>query len=234
MGKLISINQDNKIVVFILFIMLLATFFLSTIPSMQIPAFLYGFLVLIGLFIYTNPVLQRYTIGIPTKGLFRAILIGGFIGFVIIIVPKIGLSIGVPFVPTSLESNLKWVIICIFAPFIEEIATRGALLGFMLYLQSKNKTPSKKVLWIAIILQAVFFMIIHATAYSQGWYSAPTIGGALNQLSAVSASLISAGIFGILMGYLVTRKGINSLAVSITAHYVVNQFIFIQLYSLFI
>lgn len=234
MGKFFQVNPENKIPVIICFIGVFVTFWVSTIPSMQIAGLLYFALALIGLFVYTNPTLQRVLIGIPKKGFITSSLIGLVAGFAILMIPKFGLSIGVPILPASVEQDLRWVVICIFAPFFEEIATRGALLGLIKYIGSKGRTPSTTVVWVAIFLQAAFFTIIHFTAYSQGWYTAPNFGGAIDQVAAVSASLISAFIFGLVMGILVTRKGINSLATSIMAHYLVNQIIFVQLYAIFV
>lgn len=233
MAKLFQISKDNRIPVIILTIGLFLAFFISTIPNLQFASFLYGFLIIIALFAYTNPALQTYVIGIPTKGLFVKMLFGLIAGFVILIMPKFGFSLGVPLVPGSVDNTLRALIILGFAPFIEELSTKGALLGFIKYIASKGKTPTKAIVWTAIFLQAVFFTIIHFTAYSQNWYSAPTFGSAWSQISAVSASLISAFIFAFLMGILVTRKGINSLATSITAHYLINQIIFVQIYSIF-
>lgn len=231
-----NVKQDNNLVVWIAGIGLFLALLLYVVyPPLRSATAIYGAISLVGLFFYTNPAFQNYLIGIPRKKLFSSLLIGGGIGLAFVILPKIipGMSMGLPIIPASVESNLKWVVICLFAPFIEEIATRGALLGFVRYLGRKGRS-SNKVIWTAIILQAVFFVMLHALAYSSGWYQAPTWLGAYGALSAVSASLIIAGIFGLIMGYVVTRDGIKNLGVSIVAHYVINQLLFVGLYAVII
>jgi membrane protease YdiL (CAAX protease family) len=232
MGKFIQISKDNRIVVIILGILLFIAFWISTIPSLQIAAYLYGFLILIALFFYTNPVMQNYVVGIPLKGSFKNMLIGALVGVAILVMPKFGLGIGVPLLPGSAESSLRWVIVCLFAPVIETVAVLGALLGFVLYLERKGKLTQLKI-WIAIIISSLFFTFLHFTSYSMGWYSAPSAMGVLSQLSAVQASLISAFLFNMIMGFVITRKKVYSLLPAISGHYIVNQVIFAQIYSIF-
>ena len=228
------LRKENKPVIIILIMFLIALFFVAQVPSLQFAVLFYGLLAVSSIAIYSLPLFQSYLIGIPKKGLLLSILSGLFVGGIVFILPKFGLSIGIPLVPASAEGSLRWVIVNLFAPFLEEIATRGALLGLILYSVAKGKKLSKTVLWIAIIGQALLFTGIHFTAYSQGWYSAPDLSASIFQIGAVSASLISAFIFAVLMGFFVTRSKINSLAFSISAHYIINQLLFVKLSAVII
>lgn len=232
MAKIFSVKPGTRFIVFLLILFGIGAIFLSTIPTLQSAAFIYGLLVIFSLFIYTNPVFSNDLAIIPKGGIFKGILLGAFLAVIILILPKIGLSIGIPLVPASVESNLRFIIIAFFAPVVEELSTRGALLGLIRYFERSGRNLSTFKLWIAIIIQAVLFMFLHFTAYSAGWYSAPDIGVATLQLSAVSASLIAALIFGLIMGFAVTKS--KNIFASIVAHFAVNTFIFVNYYSIFV
>ena len=230
MAKIFSIKKEFEFVVIISGISLFIAFLLYVVyPPLRTVTTIYGGIALISLFFYTNKVFQPYPVGIPKKRISLNILFGVLAGLGFILLPKIipGMSMGVPLVPASIESNLQWLVIVFFAPFMEEILTRGVLLGFVKYLRRKRGISNAE-LWLAIIVQAVFFMSLHALAYAYGWYTAPEWLGAFKILSSVSASLISAGLFGLIMGYLVTRKGVNSLILPIVAHMTINQILFVQ------
>ena len=81
---------------------------------------------------------------------------------------------------------------------------------------------------MAIILQGLFFVILHATSYAAGWYQAPTWLGAFTIISAVQGSLIAAGIFALISGYFVSRDGVKNITISIVAHFVINSILFAQ------
>jgi membrane protease YdiL (CAAX protease family) len=234
--KVFSTKEDNNPIVWISGISVFLSLLLYVVyPPLRGATAIYGAMSLVSLFFYTNPAFQSYLIGIPRKKFLSTLLIGVGAGLGFVILPKIipGLSMGLPVLPASVESSMKWIIICIFAPFVEEIATRGALLGFIKYL-GRNNHSNNKIIWIAIISQAVFFMLLHALAYAVGWYQAPTWLGSLGLFSAVIGSLLVAFLFAIIMGFLVSRKGINSLVTSIVSHYIVNQILFIQAVKLFV
>jgi len=234
--KIIDIKEDNQIVVWLLIAFLLFSILLYVVyPPLRNATGIYGFIVLILLGLYTNPAFQDYLYGIEksAKTIFLAV-IGAGLGLFFVIIPKIipGLSMGLPVLPASVESNLQWIIICIFAPFVEDILRFG-ILGLILYVRRKGGT-SKAELWTAIIIQALFFMLLHATAYAAGWYSAPEWTGALSMLGAVTGSLITAFLFALITGYFVTRDGIKNIALSIAAHYAVNQFLFVKFSIVFL
>jgi len=226
-----KLKEENRLVINILIILLAVTILLYVVyPPLRTAVGIYGFLTLICLGIYTNGVFQDYLIGIKKNNLFKIILIGSGIGLGFVILPRVipGMSMGVPLLPAAVDDNLKWIVICLFAPIIEEILTRGALLGLVKYME-RDGGIKKFELWIAIIAQAIFFMLLHATSYAAGWYEAPTWAGAFGTLGAVSASLIAAFIFALVMGWLVTRDGIENLGLSIVGHYLVNQIIFVKM-----
>ena len=131
-----EIRKDNNLVVWISGIgLFLALLLYVTYPPLRGATAIYGAISLVCLFFYTNPAFQDYLIGIPRKKILSSLLIGAGVGLAFVVLPRFipGLSMGIPILPASVESNLKWVVICLFAPFIEEIATRGSLLGFIKY-----------------------------------------------------------------------------------------------------
>ena len=226
-----SVKEDNKLVVNLLIFLLAIDVLLYVVyPPLRTATGIYGFLVVVCLGIYTNGTFQNYLIGIKKSNLFKVILIGAGFGLAFVILPRFipGMSMGVPLLPATVGDNLKWVVICLFAPIIEEVLTRGALLGLVKYMEREGGIGTFE-LWAAIIIQAIFFTMLHATSYAAGWYEAPTWMGAFGTLSAVSASLLAAFIFGIVAGWFVTRDGIENLGVSIVAHYIVNQILFVQM-----
>ena len=226
-----DVKEDNKLVVNILIFLLALNVLLYVVyPPLRTATGIYGFLVVIALGVYTNGTFQDYLIGIKKSNLFKVLLIGAGFGLAFVILPRFipGMSMGIPLLPAAVEDNLKWVVICLFAPIIEEILTRGALLGLVKYME-RNRGISTFELWVAIIAQAIFFTLLHATSYAAGWYEAPTWMGAFGTLSAVSASLLAAFLFGVAAGWFVTRDGIENLGVSIVAHYIINQILFVQM-----
>ena len=226
MAKLTKENRNTVgIIILLIFIAIL---FYVVYPPLRNAVGVYGFILALSLIIYTRPMFQKDLIGIGTKNIFTALLVGGGIGLGFYILSKIipGLSFGIPFVPYSVDGNLRWTIICVFAPVAEEILCRGGLMGVLKWWQ-KAGGFTKTELWITIIVQALFFTALHATAYAAGWYEAPSWLGAFGALSAVSASLIAAFIFGIIFGYIVSLNGVKNLSASIIAHFLINNILFI-------
>jgi len=230
MAKIFKINDDNQIVIIALVIFLLTSVLFYVIyPPLREATGIYGFLTLICLGIYTNPAFQEYLNGIAkNRKTFFFLLLGLGLGALFIVIPKIlpGFSMGLPLVPASVDSDIRWVIQCVFAPGIEDILRFGVL-GLILFLFRK-KGISKGELWFAIFTQALFFTALHALAYYNNWYNAPSIYEAFAGLSAVSGSLIFAFLFASITGFLVTRRWCLNLILSISSHYAINQTLFVD------
>ena len=231
MVKVFDVKEDNQIVVIGIIIFLVLSIILYVVyPGLKTATGIYGFLCLIALGIYTNPAFQDYLYGIE-KSLKTFLWIGAGIGIGLayIILTRLvpGLSMGLPLVPQSVDSSLRWVIICVFAPFIEDVL-RFSILGLVLYIRRKDGI-SKGELWLAIILQAVFFMCLHAFAYSGNWYQAPSWIGAITIISSVQGALFAAFLFAMLTGWFVSRDGVKNLTISIIAHFIVNFILFVNI-----
>lgn len=233
------ITKENKIVLGILAFFLVLTIILYVVYSpLRTALGIYGFLILVSLTIYSNSAFQNSLIGVPKKfGIaILGIFIGAIIGIAFVVLPKFipGLSMGLPMVPAAVEDSLRWIITCGFAPSVEDI-TRFSILGVILFLFRK-KGISKGELWLAITLQAVFFTVLHATAYASGWYEAPNFAEAIKILGAVNGSLVAAFLFAMVTGWAVTRNkklSANNILISIAAHYTVNQILFVKMSVVF-
>lgn len=235
-----QINDDNKIPIWLLgisifvAIVIVVWFFNNPIYKPLVYASgLYAFLGVICMGFLTNGSMQDYFIGIPKNWkTFLWIGVGLGAGFLFLQLSRIGLSMGVPLIPQSIATNLRAIVIVFFAPVVEDIL-RFSLLGFILYLTRRCSKSScgidKKFIWLAIIIQAIFFVILHFASYATGFYEAPTFLGALTGLSAVSASLISAGIFAVFTGWLVSLDGVKNIVLSIAMHLAVNLLLFSSL-----
>lgn len=233
---ILSVSKENKLVVALVGISLFLALWIFIVypdPTLKNACMIYGFMAIIGLGFYTNPAFDGYVVGIPKKNLFTSLIVGGVLGGAFVVLPRIvpGLSLGIPLIPNSVEGSLRFIVICIFAPILEEVLCRGSLLGFVNYLNKKGRR-NEAIVWLAIVIQALFFVGLHFLAYSNGWYNAPTWLGATGvfaNLSAVSASLILAGVFGLVTGYIVSRDGLRNLSISIVAHFIVNTTLFVGL-----
>jgi len=234
------INPDNKIPIIILGISIFVAvtiviwFFNNpTYLPLVLGSGLYAFLGVISLGFITNTSMQDYFIGIPFSAKTFVWMIGGvFVGLAILSLSYFGLSIGVPLLPNSIGNNLRWIVVSVFSPIFEDIL-RFSLFGFVLYLTRKCSKSScsinKKYVLLAVTIQALFFVVIHFSAYATGFYEAPTALGAFTGLSAVSASLIAAFIFAWITGFICSLDGVKTYALSIVAHFVINTVLFVKL-----
>lgn len=225
------VEPHNKGVIVLLGTLLfLAGLIFTTFPLLREAVGIYGFLIIIALAVYTNADFQEYLVGLKISNLPFAMLLGLFIaaGFFLLSAVIPGFSIGLPLVPYAVSDAFKFIIIGIFAPIVEEAFTRGALIGFIIFAEEKNGSVSKLQKGIAIVLQMLFFVGLHALAYFAGWYEAPTAASALLGFSAVSGALIAAGVFALVAGIVVTRKRVNNLAASMVAHFLINSILFVK------
>ena len=138
--------------------------------------------------------------------------IGGFIFFLLKFVPAMSmfLGIGLPSIPLAVGTTSKYLIIVVSAAIFETTVFQDILLD--LFDEKLYDLP----FIVANIGQAIAFALYHFVAYG-------------SSLSAAGGSLLSAGIFGFMMGYI--RKGTNSILPVIIIHGILN---FTILSSLFI
>ena len=212
------------------FFVFIGAFFYVIFPPLQTAAGIYTLLALVSLVIYSLSEFQGTVVGINLEKFGFQFLAGLGIAtlFILLKIFIPGFSIGIPFAPESVSTTVKAIIILGLAPFVEELFTRGALLGFINYVESSGRELTAGEFWVANSVQSLFFAGLHLLAYVLLWYSLP--GGALaTSIGAQSSAFIAALTFGLIAGWVDTRKGIKSLLPSIISHFVVNTLVFVSL-----
>jgi membrane protease YdiL (CAAX protease family) len=218
---------DNRIVKFIIigFLFLLAFLFAISISGGGgVVSFWKGvgaqvlFLV-ISYLIYNSADYQSTAIGINVKTIWKSIFYGIGIGMIYIFITRIvpGFSIAVPLLPNSISNDLRFFIVVILAPVVESVFFLGALLAYI-----RKFNPSKKGVLIAIVIQAVIFALFHLGAYISGLYDLPSYSAGFLAFSKNISVFISAFVFGLLSGFLVYWKKIQSLLIAIVIHLIIN------------
>ena len=223
------LRQENRNALILCGIVLLLCLLLYVIyPLTKTAVSIFAIITMFSITIYSNKRFEEFGPGVSFKGknLLWAVIVGvgtyGFFWFASRVIP--GLSFGLPYLPAAVTDNIQWIIIVILAPLAEELATRGALLRFIQWAESKRGV-TKLELWIAIFAQAVFFMLLHLLAYVGGWYESANWSGAFQSIGAVSGALLTAGIFGVIFGFIAVRT--KNLLTSIIAHMLINGSLFV-------
>lgn len=135
------------------------------------------------------------------------ILFGIIIGLGLYTLSKLssGFSLATPPVPASISTVNQLLIILFVAIVLEEALFRDAVLNF------SNKIIKNP--WIAIVMQAIFFAVLHWGVY----------GG-----MEFTTALIGAGIFGLIVGIVAYfRKTTTS---GMVAHFIINALIVLPHY----
>ena len=128
-----------------------------------------------------------------------------------------GFSLGLPILPGAISDNLRFFIIVLVAPIVEEIIFRGAMLPFFLRTNFGMKSPNR-----ALILQASLFALAHLGAYITGIYDYPGFTQGLSAVFANISSFLVAGGFGYLVGFIVLKPKVRNLAFAIILHMGLN------------
>lgn len=177
----------------------------------------------IAFLIYSSSQYQRTLLGIEAKKVGASLIYGVIIGVLYVVLTNLipGLAIAVPLVPGAISTQLKFFIVVIVAPIVETIFFLGALLG---YIRAFN--PNKRKLAIAIVIQAVAFALFHLGTYIIGLYDLPGFTSGFLAFSANISVFISAVIFGLLSGYLVTREKFRGLLIAMIIHLIINASVY--------
>jgi membrane protease YdiL (CAAX protease family) len=175
--------------------------------------------------IYSFPAYQGTLLGINTKTIGLSLFLGTAIGIAYLVIASLvpGFAIATPLIPASIGSSLRFFVVVIVSPIVETIFFLGALLGYI-----RTFNPSKKHLFVAIIIQSLAFSLFHLGAYLTGIYSLSASAGFLGFTQNISV-FISAFIFGTLAGYLVYLKKVQSLAIAMVIHLMINLFAYLSL-----
>jgi membrane protease YdiL (CAAX protease family) len=219
------IKQENKAVrVIIIAMAFLLSFLFVVNPLSQSIISVYIIFLIIAFWIYSMKEYQLELIGISTKTLGRSLIWGLSIGGLFYLATKLvqGLSFGLPLLPNAISDQLKLFIIVLVAPIVEEIFFRGSLLAYL-----RDTLPTKKNIWMAIIVQAVIFSIFHLGAYITGFYSLPSINVGLMAINSNISAFISAGLFGMIAGIIAVKT--KNLLSTIILHSLINLIIYTTL-----
>jgi len=198
-------------------------FFFTINPLVRTSLSVFLFFLVIVITIYSLREYQGVLTGITSKRLFKSLLIAGSIsiGFYLIVSIFPGFSIGLPITPQAISDQLKMFIIVFTAPIVEELAFRGAMIGYL------KKLLGEKRAWTIIFVQGAIFSLFHLGAYIGGLYSLPGFTEVLTSFNANISAFVSAFLFGTLAGYVTLKT--NNLIPSIVMHTAINFIIYSSL-----
>ncbi len=184
----------------------------------------YGF-IFICILAYATTILGGYLLGFGDNKTFH-IVSGLVIGAIYIIVASIipGFSIAYPQIPAQIGATLQKTIVVGVAPIVETVFFLGVVLALLLQLGLGKH--------LAIWIQGVIFSLFHLGAYIIDLYSYSLGEGFLGFTMNISVFL-SALIFGVLSGYIVTHYRWRGLLVAMVIHAMINLFAIIQLTIMF-
>lgn len=104
-----------------------------------------------------------------------------------------------------LQTNEGYFVVCLLAPLSEEIVFRGAIIRAILKWKSESGTSKVSAEWLAIVVSALLFAVIHANP----------------------AQIPAAIVFGILLGWLFIKTG--SIVPGCIIHWINNSFAYVML-----
>lgn len=143
----------------------------------------------------------------------KQVLLGCSVGFGFVFLNILNPSIAIGFPTLPFANNMeKYGVVSIIAPIFEEVAFRYVLLlimiGLFAYLMFKIPAIVNS---ISAFSQATVFSLFHFVAYGAS-------------LSAMNASFIGAGLFGIMCAYLSIANNFSIIA-PVLAHMIFNTFL---------
>jgi membrane protease YdiL (CAAX protease family) len=104
-----------------------------------------------------------------------------------------------------LQTNEGYFVVCLLAPLSEEIVFRGAIIRAILKWKSDSGASKVSAEWLAIVVSALLFAVIHANP----------------------AQIPAAIVFGILLGWLFIKTG--SIVPGCIIHWINNSFAYVML-----
>lgn len=213
------LTEENQILIkFFLFpFMIINGLIMTVVPEYRFAGLIYLILGGFAWVIYYTPEFQDTLIGIKRKTIWISILTGLGIGIGFFLINKLNpaFSIGIPSLPISISSNIKWFIIIIIAPIIETILFDGALLSALMDLYGLN-------IHYANSIKSTIFAGHHLLSYGillgclQKWSEI------FGQVTAISGLLIAAFTASMCFGYVVRANGIRNLLAAMIVHGIIN------------
>lgn len=223
-----AIKKENKFVRDSSFIFLIIVLFIAstTVSALNLASFfsiwkaisLQIIFLLMGVIMYSIKDFQKDFIGMPIINIGKSFIFGTMLGIVYLFVVSLfpGLSIGQILLPQTIADSFQGLLITVIAPLSETIFFLGILLGFV------SSKLGKKRLWLALLIVSFFFAIFHTGAYIQNWVQLPSFSEGFLGFSSNISVFISAFLFMMVSGWLVTRKKIKNLMAGIMLHVVPN------------
>lgn len=210
-------KENSRVVRYIIFPMMVSAFIgFFIIPEARIPFALYFGLALWSLVAYRQKDYKEEVYGI--RGNVFLQYLGGVgigIGFLILTGIMPFFSLLTPTLSMSIISQVRWYIIVIMAPLLEE-PFRSATKA---YIEDIYKISFGK----ANFFQAVIFALLHVLVYGIGLSAYDKWVQVYGAVLAIGGSLFAAFFFGIISG--IMMKKFKSVVPSIGAHQTINFFL---------
>jgi len=216
MEKMTSKKKENgRVVKFVIAPSMAVSFLMAfVIPSFRTVGALYFLMATFSLVVFSLKRFEKEVIGIK-KEIAMPLFIGAgtAIGFFLIskLIPSFSLL--TPTLSLSISQDIRFFVIVILAPWIEE-AWRSAVIGFI------DDVYKPKKFWKTNLAQSTMFSSLHTLVYGlalaayTNWFE---VFGAFN---AIFGSLMAALAFGLLSGFMMKKFG--NIIPSGIAHQIIN------------
>ncbi len=126
------------------------------------------------------------------------------------------LSIGVPSLPLALSSQVRYVILIVIAPIIQEAVFRKIILERLMNKYGMNFAKAN-------VYQAAGFSVYHFLSYGIVLKYIESVSQLVGTFGAVSGLFITAFAYGLVAGYVKNKT--NNLLPGIIAHSLINSFL---------
>lgn len=167
---------------------------------------------------YNTALLQDTIIGIPKGNVIKSLLIGIAIGAGFFVINQVipYFAIGIPELLT-VASNIRWFIIVGLAPLGETILFEGLIFAIFRDPDLAGLSDVK-----ANLIKSILFAMTHSLAYGLIFGVLLRWIDVFNSYYAVIGLFISAFLVSMVFGYIITRKGLDSLIIPWTSHTLIN------------
>ena len=169
-------------------------------PNTRTAVFINLTFLIIAYIIYSTKEYKDEVSTYRTKGALIAVFYGASATILFFIATRFipGLSLAFPSVPGAIADSLKFFLVVIVAPFVEEVFFRGGMLSFF-----QNISPKAKH-W-PVWAQASAFSLWHLTAFIVGFYMLPDVASGFSSFLANFSVFFMAFSFGLISGYVVSN-----------------------------
>lgn len=208
-------EENGRVVKYLIFPTLVASLIgMFIFPPIRLALALYVALGVWSLNAYRQKAYREEVYGIK-KGIFKKLFIGYGIGGVFLLVSYIAPSFSLltPSLSLSVLEDIRWAIIVILAPIVEEYF-RSATIGYI-----KDIYKYKKF-WMINIYQAIIFALLHTLVYGVALEAYDKWIEVYGGFYAISGSLLAAFTFGLVSGFLMNK--FKDIVPSIGAHQIIN------------